>query len=237
MLFEICKKPSIQTILYKRENDDLVVMSTVDDDLIKGIVSNEIKKIKQDELSVLVNSQNCDQVVNDISKSIIPIVNNYSKNVSNDNHIMYKTITSILHHLLTICIIPSQRKITYKEEEIDIVIPNLKALIKEPSKTLMIIIIENAEDDVNAIKSKIQRLLRIIPSKDKKKNLWLISRQEMDVIELMKDSSSEKENDIYHADIKIFVVGKTFATIITEIKRFLNKNKVSSSTLGILKIK
>ena len=61
--------------------------------------------------------------------------------------------TGMLHYLLTNALITSQRKIEYSGEELDIVIPGIKTLEKDPKKTLLICILKTS--DINEINKKI----------------------------------------------------------------------------------
>jgi len=110
--------------------------------------------------------------------------------------------TGILHYLLTNALITSQRKITYKEQELDIVIPDTKTLEKDPKKTLLICIPKSI--DINQINEKICQLEKIQPEKE---NIWIVLSEKIQL---------EK---------KLFVLNKedgSFSKIIFEIGKFSN---------------
>ena len=110
--------------------------------------------------------------------------------------------TGLLHFLLTSALLTSQRKIVYHEIDIDIVIPDLKTLEKDPKKTLIIYVIKTA--DKNSIKQKLNKLEKIQPEKQ---NIWLVSSQSLDFKK--KSYIIDKENN-------------TFSKIIFDIAQFVN---------------
>ena len=75
---------------------------------------------------------------------------------------------AFLHYLLTTTLLPSQRKIMLKDVEIDLVIPDLKSLYKDPSKSLII-----KFDKDSKTFDYINRLQNNIPIY--KENIWLVS--------------------------------------------------------------
>ena len=110
--------------------------------------------------------------------------------------------TGMLHYLLTNALITSQRKIEHSGEELDIVIPGIKTLEKDPKKTLLICILKTS--DINKINKKIEKLEKIQLEKE---NIWLV---------LSEDIPTEK---------KSFILSKnsnTFSKIIFEIAQFTN---------------
>jgi len=64
--------------------------------------------------------------------------------------------TGVLHYMLTNAMLTSQRKVEYQGVEIDVVIPDLKTLEKDPKKTIIICIPKTL--DKNIIKEKLERL-------------------------------------------------------------------------------
>ncbi len=82
--------------------------------------------------------------------------------------------TGILHYMLTNAMLASQRKVEYQGVEIDIVIPDLKTLEKDPKKTLIICIPKTL--DKNTIKEKLEQLEKIQPEKQ---NIWLVLTQDL----------------------------------------------------------
>ncbi len=115
--------------------------------------------------------------------------------------------TGILHYLLTNALITSQRKIEYSGEELDIVIPDIKTLEKDPKKTLLICIVKTS--DINEINKKIKKLEKI---QTKKENIWVVLSEDIPI------------------ERKYFILSKdnnTFSKIIFEIARFTNVSGIN----------
>jgi len=122
--------------------------------------------------------------------------------------------TGILHYLLTNALITSQRKAEYLGEELDIVIPDIKTLKKDPKKTLLICILKTS--DINKINKKIQKLEKI---QSEKENIWLVLPEKIPTEK--KSFTLSKENN-------------SFSKIIFEIAKFSNVG--GSNKFKILKI-
>ena len=84
----------------------------------------------------LIANKKFDVIINEI------IENCFDKIISMDTKdIAVGTFaTGILHYLLTNALLSSQRKINHNGIELDIVIPDVKTLEKDPKKTLLIYI-------------------------------------------------------------------------------------------------
>ena len=122
--------------------------------------------------------------------------------------------TGILHYLLTNALLNSQRKINHNRIELDIVIPDVKTLEKDPKKTLLIYI--PLSSDVKTIQEKIIQLEKIQSIKE---NIWLVLSKEITINK--KSFILSKEND-------------SFSKIIFEIAQFSNVH--GTSKFKILRI-
>lgn len=108
--------------------------------------------------------------------------------------------TGLLHYLLTNALINSQRKIEHNNVEVDIVIPDIKTLEKDPKKTLVIDIAKSS--DKESIEKRICELEKIQPEKE---NIWMVLSEEIAI------------------DKKSFIISKennSFSKIIFEISQF-----------------
>ena len=110
-----------------------------------------------------------------------------------------------MHYLLTEFLIPSQRKVDKGNVEIDIVIPDLKTLEKNPRDALIIYFPKTSE--VPVIKKKIDNLLIVQPIEE---NIWLIIKNKIDLDHKIFVNDEENEN---------------FSNIINEIKNFVLAKK------------
>lgn len=122
--------------------------------------------------------------------------------------------TGLLHYLLTNALITSQRKIEYDGIEIDIVVPDIKTLEKDPKKTLLICIPKSSDPKV--INDKILQLETI---QTEKKNIWIVLSENIPVGR--KSFILSKENN-------------TFSKIVFEIAKFSNVG--GSNKFKILRI-
>ena len=110
--------------------------------------------------------------------------------------------TGLLHYLLTNALITSQRKIDHNGIDVDIVVPDIKTLEKDPKKTLLICIPKSS--DIQIINEKIAQMEKIQPEKE---NIWLVLSKNIPVGK--KSFVWSKENN-------------TFSKIIFEIAKFSN---------------
>jgi len=122
--------------------------------------------------------------------------------------------TGLLHYLLTNALIASQRKVEYQKNEIDIVVPDLKTLEKDPKKTLLVYIPKSS--NINIINEKITQLEKI---QSEKQNIWIVLSE--NIIIGKKSFVLSKENN-------------TFSKIIFEIAQFSNVG--GTSKFKILRI-
>ena len=110
--------------------------------------------------------------------------------------------TGLLHFLLTNALITSQRKVSYQGIDIDIVIPDIKTLEKDPKKTLLICIPKTTNKD--EIKQKLNELQKVQPENQ---NIWLVLSKE--------ENFENKSYTIQKKD-------NTFSKIIFDIAQFVN---------------
>jgi hypothetical protein len=80
----------------------------------------------------------------------------------------------LLHFMLTVCSLPSNRKVEINNTVLDIVIPNLHTLKTFPNKSLVIQIVKKTND----MNLKINTVARFQPEY---KNLWLLSKRPLSI--------------------------------------------------------
>jgi hypothetical protein len=80
----------------------------------------------------------------------------------------------LLHFMLTVCSLPSNRKVEINNTVLDIVIPNLHTLKTFPNKSLVIQIVKKTND----MNLKINTVARFQPEC---KNLWLLSKRPLSI--------------------------------------------------------
>jgi len=181
--------------------------------------SNPVKEYLFDYIK---NSQIIAQLIAEkkFDKIIEDVMNNcYEKIISmgEKDEVIGILATGLLHYLLTNALIISQRKIVYRGIELDIVIPDIKTLEKDPKKALLIYIPKSSNK--NVIEEKISQLEKI---QSQKENIWVVLSESVTI---------EK---------KSFVISKennTFSRIIFDIAQFrLTSGNDSSQRFAILPI-
>ena len=175
---------------------------------IKDYLFEYIKK--SNTIIKLISEKKFDIIINDIVKDC------YNKIVLMDKEEEAIGIlaTGILHYLLTNALLNSQRKIEYQGVELDIVIPDIKTLEKDPKMTLLIFIPKSSDKKI--IDEKICELKKIQPIKE---NIWVVLSKEIEL------------------DCKSFILSKennSFSKIIFEIGQFSNVGE--SNKFKILRI-
>ena len=151
-----------------------------------------------EEISDLIGQKKFDEIIQNVLK------NCYEKiiAITNREEALGILATGLLHYLLTNALISSQRKIEYNNVEVDIVIPDIKTLEKDPKKTLVIGVADST--DKQKIEKKISELEKIQPEKE---NIWIVLPGEVQTSR--KSFIISKENN-------------SFSKIIFEIAQFTN---------------
>jgi hypothetical protein len=125
---------------------------------------------------------------------------------------------SFMHYLLTVAMIPSERKVKYDSDiEIDLVIPTLKQLKTDPKRALIISFLKYL--DQNYINTHIEKLLKAQPNKD---NIWLVFGYYPNVTYPLEGFT------VFVHDDSVKKPFKPLSSIIDEIKLFLETNKIKS---------
>jgi hypothetical protein len=162
---------------------------------IKDILYSAIAKFGKDKIRM--------EVINDIEMSerrCNEILEECKKKMTNnlDDESFANLCEALLHFMLTASLIPSERKVTWKGVELDLVIPSLKILNKSPDKTLVIQIIKG-----NEVVRKIKDAKSVQPHDV---NIWTVSAKRLEV------------------DHKNYYVGSSlfpFTRIIVDVNAFL----------------
>ncbi len=151
-----------------------------------------------EKIQKLISEEKFSEIIDDV------ITNCYDKVITlgEKDESMGVLATGLLHFLLTNALLNSQRKIEYNGIEIDIVIPDLKTLEKDPKQTLIICIPKTSNKE--EIEKKLTELYKIQPEKQ---NVWLVLSQKIDF---------ENRTYIIQKD------NHTFSKIIFDIAQFVN---------------
>ncbi len=157
---------------------------------IKEYLFNYIEKSEK-RFQQLFSETKMDEIINDILDNCY-----YKVALMDDKEESLGVLaTGILHYMLTNAMLTSQRKVEYQGVEIDIVIPDLKTLEKDPKKTLIICIPKTL--DKNIIQEKLEQLQKIQPER---KNIWLVLTQDIgfDKTFVIQKEKSSFSNIIYN---------------------------------------
>lgn len=151
-----------------------------------------------EKIQKLISNEKFSEIIEDV------IANCYDKIITlgEKDESIGVLATGLLHFLLTNALLNSQRKIEYNGIEIDIVIPDLKTLEKDPKQTLIICIPKTSNKE--EIEQRLTKLYKIQPEKQ---NVWLILSQKFDF---------ENRTYIIEKD------NQTFSKIIFDIAQFVN---------------
>ena len=94
----------------------------------------------------------------------------------NKSEILGTFAEGLVHYLLTTALIPSQRKITFSDVYVDVIIPDVKNLGTSPQDVLIISFPKT--NDVSTIKNRWIELIKIQPNKE---NIWFVLENETEI--------------------------------------------------------
>ena len=138
---------------------------------IKDALYAKIDDIGQERIHELMLSGKFSELFEKIYESAISNVddiNEYKK-----HGIMAESLT---HYLFTEMMIPSQRKISFRNTELDIIIPNITELKKNSNNAILILFAKTSNAD--EIKKSIQEIKKI---QNSDANIWIISKDDIQI--------------------------------------------------------
>lgn len=178
----------------------------------------ELKEILYNAISNYGEQRILSDVVQGESPDVIKVISEHClSEIGKSEAVKSETYGSVaeglLHYLLTISMIPSQRKTSFQSVEIDVAVPDTRTL--GTSSQDVIVISFPKTNDVDAIKSQVKKLSQIQPNSN---NIWIVL-----------------ENDV-STDAKVYTLkdSMTFANIINDLISFSSNKK--QSKLKIFKI-
>ncbi|HEX2106610.1 MAG TPA: hypothetical protein VHF28_02665 [Nitrososphaera sp.] len=163
----------IKDILYS-------VIDRIGREKIRGEVSSDIE----------ISKKRSEEIIEECKKLM-------GRGVSDES--MADLCEALLHFLLTASLLPSERKVNLTSTQLNLIIPSLRMLRKNPDKALVIQIMRGNKD-----LTELQHIKSIQPYDE---NIWLVS--------------TNKLADIYH---KNYYVGSSlfpYSRIIIDINAFL----------------
>ncbi len=133
---------------------------------VKDILYQEIANISDDAIQLEISKNNSSKIISQIISKCTTKIQKISTSLDEDLGIFAE---GLMHYLLTVSLIPSQRKISKNNVEIDIVIPDILTLNSSPKDSLIILFPKSKNE--NLIKKRISELETIQPIKE---NIWLV---------------------------------------------------------------
>lgn len=135
---------------------------------IKEILYGQINSISEPKIQVEILQNNTASLIRQIIDRCYPeIIKLYG-----DRHENFEAFAeSLMHYLLTNALIPSQRKVTLKTIEIDMVIPDIRTLVLTPKNALVIFFPKTS--NANTILESLRKLEAVQPIKE---NIWLVQK-------------------------------------------------------------
>lgn len=168
---------------------------------IKEILYERINSISEQKIQTEISKNNTANLIREIMESCSPRI----AELYGDQHENFETFAeSLMHYLLTNALIQSQRKVTLKTIEIDIVIPDVRTLVASPKDALVIFFPKTSHTDTIHVSLKKIQIIQPI-----KENIWLVQKTGLGLqyktYEIGKDCSF---SNIIN-DINVFCSSKT----------------------------
>ena len=149
------------------------------------------EKIQRDIISdINASTKHCEEI---IAKCKSRLGNNIS------DEILGTLCEATLHFMLTVSLLPSERKVNVNGADLDIVIPSVRFLKKQPDKTLIIQVVKKSSDITKIMEFE---LIQPLPTT----NIWVVSAKPLNI-----------GHKNYHLDPS----DSSYAKIIPDINAFL----------------
>jgi hypothetical protein len=182
-------------------------MEMLSSDEVKDILYSTIESIGKERIrsDITSNINFSEKYIDAIMAECITKIN-VESNADNNEGTIATLGEALLHFMLTISALPSERKIQIKDNPIiDVVIPNLQSLKRTPDKSIIIEFIRG-----NLDLDKISQLEFIVPNY---KNIWLISAIPF----------SKPKYTIYGLFPNTGLLNNNYSSIIIDINNFLKE--------------
>lgn len=175
---------------------------------IRQILYSEIENIGKEKIQAKINSsiKSSQKYIDKIMSECITKLTYKSNDNDHYNIIIATLCEALLHFMLTICTLPSERKIQVKNDLIlDVIIPNLQSLKIKPDKSIIIQVIKDKRMDLN----KTSQLEFLQPNHE---NIWLISAKPLSATKYTTYTVFPKNSGLHN-----------YSNIIIDIDNFLKE--------------
>lgn len=172
MIEELTDLDLTASLISKKERSDRVPFNMTKktppsyNNKVLDILYQEITNISEDKIQVEITKNNSSKIISQIISKCSPKIRKISTNIDEDLGIFAE---GLMHYLLTVSLIPSQRKISKNNIGIDIVIPDILTLNSNPKDSLILLFPKSKNE--NLIKKRIAESETIQPIRE---NIWLI---------------------------------------------------------------
>lgn len=167
---------------------------------VKEVLYSVIDSIGRDKIRAEVSSN-----IGSASRYSEEIVGRCRKVLDADDETLGTLCEALLHFMLTISQLPSERKVAVGGAELDVVIPSTKSLAKDPANSLVIQVIKT-EGDTAKIKHAEQ-------AQQRRENVWTVSAKNLAV--------GSRNYNLANNKFK-------YSSLVSDIHAFLADKKVSS---------
>lgn len=133
---------------------------------VKEILYNAIDNYKEYRIVSDIAQGTSSETLNAICNECFPLLEKLEGNKS-ENLISFAE--SFIHYLLTVALIPSQRKTAHADINIDVVIPDVTTLASSPQDAIIITFPKT--NDHQFLQKQVADLIKIQPHKD---NIWFV---------------------------------------------------------------
>ena len=139
--------------------------------LIKDVLYAKIDDIGQEHIHKLMLNGRFSELFEKIFETTINSIdglNEYEKHGT--------VAESLTHYLFTEMLIPSQRKVSFKNTELDMIIPNTTELKKNSANTILVFFAKTS--NIGEIKQRIHEIKKI---QNLDTNIWIISKDNIQI--------------------------------------------------------
>jgi len=161
---------------------------------VKDVLYSTIEEIGREKIRMEIAAD-----IKTSEKYCREIVAQCSSKLDSDEETIATLCEALLHFMLTASLLPSERKISFRRAELDVVVPSAKVLDKSPDRSLVIQVVKSD------IPTKTKHAGMVQPNHE---NIWLIS-----VAPLQTNYKN------YHLGAK----GLHYSHIISDISAFLSE--------------
>jgi hypothetical protein len=131
---------------------------------VKEVLYSAIDEIGKEKIRIEITAD-----INASAKYCNGIIEKCKRRLDGGDETLGTLCESLLHFMLTAAILPSERKVTFKGAELDIVVPSLRVLGSSPDKCLVIQVIKSDAESAKQAES-------VHPNME---NIWIVSAKKV----------------------------------------------------------